>query len=79
MIPRRLSSAGQIVIEYMLLLVIVVALGAFLVKGLIDRSEGDEGIVVKKWQEVQKEIGKDLPDQCVSGEGSSTANCNQPH
>lgn len=61
---RRQFQGGQIVIEYMLLLIIAVAISAILVRGLANRTEGQEGIVVKRWQAIQQEIGNELPDKC---------------
>lgn len=60
------NQRGQIVIEYMLLLVIAVAIAAIMVRGLANRSEGSEGIVVKRWKQIQQEIGNDLPDKCAA-------------
>ncbi|MBX2987267.1 MAG: hypothetical protein KF802_05155 [Bdellovibrionaceae bacterium] len=59
------SQSGQIVIEYILLLVVAVAISAILVRGLASRSESSPGIVVERWKAIQKEIGEELPDKCV--------------
>lgn len=73
---RRRHQRGQIVIEYILLLIITVAIGAILVRGLANRSEGETGLVVDKWRSIQEEIGKDLPDRCAEG-SSGASNCNR--
>lgn len=65
------SRSGQIVIEYILLLVVAVTISAILVRGLANRSESSPGLVVDKWRKIQAEIGEDLPDRCT---GDS---CNQ--
>lgn len=64
----RLSQSGQIVVEYMLLLVIAVAIAALLIRGLANRTEGSEGLVVERWKAIQKEIGSDLPDRCAASD-----------
>jgi uncharacterized protein (UPF0333 family) len=58
------STRGQIVIEYILLLVVAVTISAILVRQLASRSETKPGLVVEKWKSIQKEIGEDLPDKC---------------
>lgn len=60
------SQSGQIVIEYILLLVIAVAISAILVRGLANRTEGSEGLIVERWKMIQQEIGNDLPDRCAA-------------
>ncbi|MBX3040141.1 MAG: hypothetical protein KF789_05455 [Bdellovibrionaceae bacterium] len=65
------SKSGQIVIEYMLLLVIAIAISAIMVRGLANRTEGSEGIVVKRWKQIQEEIGNDLPDKCAAEQCSN--------
>ena len=62
------SEAGQIVVEYVLLLVIAVSLSALIVRQLGSRDEDKPGVLVQKWHNIQVEIGKDIPDQC-SGTG----------
>jgi hypothetical protein len=62
---RVRDQSGQILIEYILLLVVAVAIAAILIRGLASRNEDNPGIVVERWQNIQKEIGNDLPDKCV--------------
>ena len=59
------SQSGQIVVEYVLLLVIAVSLSALIVRQLGSRNEDDPGVLVQKWHSIQVEIGKDISDQCV--------------
>ncbi len=65
-------NAGQVIIEYILLLVVAATIAAIIVKGLASRDENSPGMVVKKWIEIQTEIGNDLPDQCTGND------CNTP-
>ena len=65
------SQSGQIVVEYVLLLVIAVSMSALIVRQLGSRDEQNPGVLVQKWHNIQIEIGKDLPDQCTG------AGCNQ--
>ena len=68
---KLVSQSGQIVVEYVLLLVIAVSLSALIVRQLGSRNEDNPGVLVEKWHKIQVEIGKDIPDQCVG------AGCNQ--
>lgn len=58
-----LSNQGQVVVEYVLLLVIAVALAALITRELVQRDADNPGILVKKWDDILKTIGDDLPDK----------------
>ena len=58
-----MNRKGQIVVEYVLLLVIAVGLAALLVKQLVSRDPESPGILVAKWCYILKVVGEDLPDQ----------------
>ncbi|AHZ85219.1 hypothetical protein AB1A81_12485 [Bdellovibrio bacteriovorus] len=58
-----MNKRGQIVVEYVLLLVLAVSLAALLVSRLVSREEGNEGILVAKWQNILQVIADDLPDK----------------
>ena len=60
---RLLTRSGQVVIEYVLLLVIVSSVGAFLIKSLVSRSPDDTGILVKKWNAILQVIANDNPEE----------------
>lgn len=58
-----MNNRGQIVVEYVLLLVIAVGLAALLTRQLVSRSTDDAGIITAKWNAILTAIGNDLPDQ----------------
>ena len=58
----RQRQAGQIVVEYVLLLAIAVSIAVLMTSALISRAEGEEGFVIKAWQELVDQIGADKPD-----------------
>jgi hypothetical protein len=58
----RKNQSGQVIIEYVLLLVIAVSLAALLTKQLVNRRPGEEGILITKWQSMLKVIGDDFAD-----------------
>lgn len=71
----RRSKSGQILVEYMLLMVISVSCASLLIKGLVGRGEGtNQGIIVKQWDKILKVIGNDLPD-CSRQTDFSKPNC----
>lgn len=58
-----MNSKGQVVVEYVLLMVIAVSIGYLLVSRLASRNADEPGILVNKWHQILVEIGKDQPDQ----------------
>ena len=60
---RLRRQSGQVVIEYMLLLVLVTSLGAVMIKGLVSRSADEPGLLVDKWHSIIKTIADDNPEE----------------
>jgi len=58
----RKQPAGQIIVEYILLLVVAVTLAVIVTRQLVSRDPDDSGIITKKWSDVENAIGSDLPD-----------------
>ncbi len=54
-----LGSRGSLVVEYVLLLSVGVAVALLMVNLLLSREQGDEGIIIKKWQQVLELIAED--------------------
>lgn len=63
----RLSQRGQILIEYILLVVIVLAFAKILMDGLVQRgaTEDDGGFVIKHWVELSDAIAEDPADEAI--------------
>ncbi|NUN06236.1 MAG: hypothetical protein HUU57_10795 [Bdellovibrio sp.] len=57
------QNKGQIVVEYVLLLVIAVTISAVLVSQLVSRNADNPGILVSKWHSILTTIGSDVPDK----------------
>ena len=57
------NSRGQVVVEYVLLLVIAVAIATLITRELVKRDAESPGILVKKWDDILKTIGDDIPDK----------------
>jgi uncharacterized protein (UPF0333 family) len=55
LLPRR----GQAILEYVLLLVIIVTLSAFILAKMVSRDEEEPGFLIRHWHEVATQIGQD--------------------
>lgn len=58
-----MNQRGQVIVEYVLLLVIAVSLAALLVSRLVSRNPESPGVLVVKWHSILKVVGDDMPDQ----------------
>jgi hypothetical protein len=56
------NRRGQILVEYLLLMVIAVGLATLMTKQLVNRSETKPGIIINAWNKILVNIGKDIPD-----------------
>ena len=54
-------QGGQIFLEYILLVLVMVTVGGIIVKGLINRDPDNQGALIKQWSRVLTLIGEDLP------------------
>jgi hypothetical protein len=70
------NQAGQILVEYLLLLVIAVGCATLLIKGLVGRGDAgtNQGMIVKQWDRILHIIGNDLPD-CAKQTSFNSPNC----
>jgi hypothetical protein len=57
------NRSGQVLIEYLLLLVIVSSLGAIIIKDLVSRDADEPGLLVAKWHSIIKTIAEDNPEE----------------
>ncbi|MES2802007.1 MAG: hypothetical protein V4654_05905 [Bdellovibrionota bacterium] len=69
------NNRGQVIVEYLLIMVLMVAIAAMLTKKLVGRGDDDnQGVIVKGWSRMIKAIGNDLPD-CAKQQSFGTPNC----
>ena len=61
---RENRNKGQIVVEYILLLVIGVALALIITRLMVNRSNNpaEQGFLIKKWYQIVETIGSDKAD-----------------
>lgn len=55
-------TRGQVVVEYVLLLIVAVIIVGALIAGLVSR-DGEPGLLVKAWQSILTAIGSDTTDE----------------
>lgn len=58
------NKKGQVIVEYLLLMVIAIGLATFMTKKLIYRNVNEPGIIIGAWNKILISIGNDIPD-CV--------------
>ena len=58
----RHQEKGQVVIEYVLLLVVAVTVAAIIVKTMTSREPANPGIAIRSWTNITNTIGKDAAD-----------------
>ena len=70
------NRRGQVIVEYLLIMVLMVAIASTLTKQLVGRGDDDstQGLIVKSWSRIIKAIGNDLPD-CAKQKSFGTPNC----
>ena len=70
------NQSGQILVEYILLLLIAVSCAVILTTQLVGRrSDVDSsGAIIKTWHKIITAIGNDLPD-CPNQTDFTSANC----
>ncbi len=60
--PRLASTAGQVVLEYILLLVVSVGVATVLTKQLVSRDPDSPGIITSAWGQINTAIASDIVD-----------------
>ena len=58
---KKLNARGQVVVEYVLLLIVAVGIAALITSLIASRNPDEPGIIVAKWHEILKTIGSDTP------------------
>ncbi len=53
------TSSGQVAVEYILLLIVGIAIWLLLVNGLVSRNSESPGAVTAKWNQIIQMIGSD--------------------
>jgi uncharacterized protein (UPF0333 family) len=58
---KRIKQKGQVIVEYVLLLVILVVLGSLIISQMASRNEESPGFLISQWSDIIKQIGEDNP------------------
>lgn len=59
----KANRSGQVVLEYVLLVVISAMAATLIIKGMVSRTPSDQGFIIRAWERVLVSIGDDLPEQ----------------
>lgn len=59
----KANRSGQVVLEYVLLVVISAMAATLIIKGMVSRSPSGQGFIIRAWERVLVSIGDDLPEQ----------------
>ncbi|MFP5520277.1 MAG: hypothetical protein ACLGGX_10255 [Bdellovibrionia bacterium] len=60
---RLANDRGQVIIEYVLLMIIAVGLAVALTRQLVSRNQDDPGVLTGAWHNILTTIGDDIPDK----------------
>ncbi len=61
LVPRH--SAGQVIIEYVLLLTVSMGIALIIMRTLASRNPDSPGALLHRWNHITKEIGRDDPNK----------------
>jgi uncharacterized protein (UPF0333 family) len=56
------KESGQIVLEYILLLIVGVAIAALITSRMVSRNQDNPGFMITKWMKIIQTIGADNAD-----------------
>lgn len=56
------QNKGQLIVEYILLIVVVVMIATLLQSRLVGRGAGGVGIIISKWSALTTLVGQDMGD-----------------
>lgn len=61
--PSHRSQAGQIVVEYVLMLLVAISIAVLIINLIVSRSEDDPGFLIKAWDGIIRTISDDKTDE----------------
>ncbi|MCB0362249.1 MAG: class III signal peptide-containing protein [Bdellovibrionales bacterium] len=62
------NNRGQILVEYILLMVVVVSVALIITSFMVSRNSDQPGFVISKWYQIIELIGNDLADDIKPAE-----------
>lgn len=58
-----LTQRGQVIIEYILLLLVALGLATMIMKSVVSRNPEEPGFLMKRWHEMLKQVAADDPNK----------------
>lgn len=71
----KTNRRGQVVVEYVLLMIITASMAALLVKGLASRNPDNPGILISKWCQLLESIAQDEPEDVMGSIKAKKSAC----
>lgn len=62
---KKLNIHGQIVVEYILLLIVAVTIALLITNTMVSRSPNNTGFLILKWRQIIDLIGQDTADDPI--------------
>ena len=62
-VSKTLSQRGQVIIEYVLLLVVALGLAAVIMRTVVSRDKDEPGFLMAKWQALINQVAADDPNK----------------
>lgn len=59
---KCVGARGQVVVEYVLLLIVAVSLALLMTRMMVRRDPADPGFVIRAWQQILNEVAQDQPE-----------------
>lgn len=60
---KREKQRGQVIIEYILLLVVTLGIATMIMRMVVSRDPNEPGFLMKRWQGMIDQIAKDDPNK----------------
>lgn len=57
------AQRGQAVLEYVLLMMVAVALAAIVINLMVSQNKESPGFIIERWQKIINAIGSDIPEK----------------
>ncbi len=65
------NNRGQILVEYVLLMVVAISVAFLITSVMVSRNSDQPGFLISKWYDIIREIGNDPADDLAPQDGGS--------
>ncbi|MGE3973767.1 MAG: hypothetical protein AB7F59_04495 [Bdellovibrionales bacterium] len=57
------TNSGQIVVEYVMLMIVAIAIASLMMRGCVSRQQDQAGMMIQLWDKMLLVIGEDTADE----------------